>query len=152
MNTLEKLEQGVTTYSKEETWLLAKTFSEFLPKNTTLCMSGNLGTGKTTFIQGLAKAWGIEDAITSPTFNLYSIYEGSRQLVHVDAYRLESPERANDLLIEEFLKPPYCLAIEWPEKVEGWYEPDAWVLNFEIQEPGEHHITLKLPDIEQSNT
>lgn len=146
MNTLEKLKQGVITRSAEETWELAKAFAETLPANTTVCLSGNLGTGKTTFIQGLAKAWGIDEGITSPTFNLYSIHQGSRQLIHMDAYRLESPERAQDLLIEEFLSPPYCLAIEWPEKVEGWYDSDAWVLKFKIQEPGIHKIQLSIPE------
>ena len=113
-----------------------------LPINQILKLSGTLGTGKTTFVQGLAKAWEIDELVKSPSFNLYSIYQGTRQLIHLDAYRLEKPSQADDLLIEEFLSPPFCLAIEWPEKIEGWMEEDALHLEFSILENTSHQLKL----------
>ena len=147
MNIFEKLRKGISTKSPEETRAIAKRVAEQLPENQTLKLSGSLGTGKTTFVQGLAGTWSIPDTIKSPTFNLYSIYSGTRQLIHLDAYRLTDPSQAEDLLIEEFLKPPFCLAIEWPENVEGWMNEAAWQLEFSIQEDRSHLVQLvKFPN------
>ena len=143
MSILDKLIAGVRTESAEQTQSYAADLAALLPDNQVLKLSGSLGTGKTTFVQGLAKAWGIDEVVKSPSFNLYSIYQGKRQLIHLDAYRLNHPSQAEDLLIEEFLKPPFCLAIEWPEKVEGWMDEGAWHLYFEIQDEKTHNIRLK---------
>jgi tRNA threonylcarbamoyladenosine biosynthesis protein TsaE len=142
MHIFDLLKKGFLSDSPEETQAVAEQFAEALPENQILKLSGSLGTGKTTFIQGLAKGWDISESVKSPTFNLYSIYKGSRQLVHFDAYRLGDPSEAEDLLIEEFLNPPYCLAIEWPEKVEGWMEEDAWYLSFSIEGLKKHKVML----------
>lgn len=142
MSIFERLEAGIVSQSTEETQKVASQFGVKLPANQVLKLSGTLGTGKTTFIKGLAKGWGITESVKSPTFNLYSIYSGNRQLVHLDAYRLNDPSEAEDLLIEEFLTPPYCLAIEWPEKVAGWMDDDAWTLKFTIDSNNQHRIEL----------
>lgn len=143
MNIFDKLQKGIISKSAEETQSIAASLATALPFNQILKLSGTLGTGKTTFVQGLAKAWQISETVKSPTFNLYSIYKGSRQLVHLDAYRLNSPSEAESLLIEEFLAPPFCLAIEWPEKVLGWLEDECWLLQFSIKRENEHHIKLE---------
>ena len=142
MSIFDRLAEGIISESVEETQSIASSVAAELPDNQVLKLSGTLGTGKTTFVQGLAKAWGVAESIKSPTFNLYSIYEGSRQLIHLDAYRLNHPSEAYDLLIEEFLKPPYCLAIEWPEKIDGWMDDEAWVLELSILENQHHRIQL----------
>ena len=113
-----------------------------LPPEVTIALHGDLGVGKTVFVKGLARGWGITDTVTSPTFNLFSIYLGERQLLHLDAYRLESPEAVEDLLIEEFLRPPYCLAVEWPEKTGDWLPPDAWHFELSLTSGGAHLIQL----------
>lgn len=143
MSILDKFIAGIETTSAEQTQSYASDLAADLPANCILKLSGTLGTGKTTFVQGLAKGWRIEESIKSPSFNLYSIYQGDRQLIHLDAYRLNDPSQAEDLLIEEFLKPPFCLAIEWPEKVEGWMDEDAWYLDFRIQKNRTHFIQLR---------
>lgn len=142
MNIFERLRAGIVSQSAEETQRVASQFGAELPTNQVIKLSGTLGAGKTTFIQGLAKGWGITESVKSPTFNLYSIYSGNRQLVHLDAYRLNDPAEAEDLLIEEFLTPPYCLAIEWPEKVAGWMDEDSWTLKFTIDSNNQHRIEL----------
>tara|TARA_B100001248_G_scaffold262503_1_gene258908 strand:+ start:10421 stop:10858 length:438 start_codon:yes stop_codon:yes gene_type:complete len=143
MSFLETFKQGITTQSAEETQAIAKELAAVLPEECTLALHGDLGTGKTTFIQGLALAWEISKPITSPTFNLYCIYEGTRRLIHMDAYRLEKPEEAEALLLEDFLIPPYCLAIEWPTKLGNTLDANAWHIEFGIQEAGIHTLQLK---------
>lgn len=122
----------------------AEAFSQFFPKNETLKLSGGLGAGKTTFVKGLARGWGIGDVVTSPTYNLYSIYRGARQLIHFDAYRIAQPREAADLLIEEFLEPPFCLAIEWPENLGNWLAPGGWQIHFSIGPGQKRHLRLTI--------
>jgi|TARA_B110000116_G_C16732362_1_gene534316 tRNA threonylcarbamoyladenosine biosynthesis protein TsaE len=143
MSIFDTLQKGMISKSADETQSIAASLAKALPINQVLKLSGTLGTGKTTFVQGLAKAWQITETVKSPTFNLYSIHPGSRQLIHLDAYRLNNPSEAESLLIEEFLEAPYCLAVEWPEKVDGWMEDEAWLLQFSIQKENEHHIKLE---------
>jgi tRNA threonylcarbamoyladenosine biosynthesis protein TsaE len=142
MSIFDQLRQGLVTDTAAKTQSIAAKLAAVLPENQVLKLSGTLGTGKTTFVKGLAKSWDINESVKSPTFNLYSIYQGSRQLVHFDAYRLTDPSQAEDLLIEEFLRPPFCLAIEWPEKVEGWMEENVWHLQFSIDENRSHKIVM----------
>jgi len=101
-------------------------------KATTVAFYGDLGSGKTTFIQFLAKEMGIEESATSPTFVIQKTYEvplkpsglGQEKkfdkLVHIDAYRLESGGELSHLRFEETLSEPNTLiCIEWPFNVEG---------------------------------
>ena len=114
---LEQLKQGVATESPEQMQALAAEVAQVIPENTTLALHGNLGVGKTTFVQGLALAWEIPDQITSPTFNLLSMYRGTRTLLHLDAYRLNHPDEIDSLMLDDFMAPPYCLVVEWPERL-----------------------------------
>jgi tRNA threonylcarbamoyladenosine biosynthesis protein TsaE len=139
----DKLRAGVTTSSAAETQALAAEFAKVLPPDTILALHGDLGVGKTTFVQGLARGFGISEPVTSPTFNLYGVHRGTnRLLVHLDAYRLEHARQVEELLLEDFLISPWCLAIEWPEKIAGWLPPDAWHLTLGITSDEKH--TLKL--------
>lgn len=139
----DKLRRGVTTASAAETQAIAEEFARALPPDTTLALHGDLGVGKTTFVQGLARGFGITEPVTSPTFNLYSIHRGPTWvLVHLDAYRLETARQVADLLLEDFLASPWCLAVEWPEKIAGWLPASALNLTLGIA-PDEKH-TLRL--------
>lgn len=118
MSILDKLASGIETTSPEETYRVARELAATLPDEAVLTLEGDLGAGKTTFVKGLAQAWSIQEEVTSPTFNIYNLYQGERQLAHMDAYRLEeSPEIWDELMLEELVFPPFCLAIEWPSKL-----------------------------------
>lgn len=143
MSILEKLKIGVVTKSPEETEKLAIELSKEIPVDSIITLSGELGVGKTVFVKGLAKAWGIEETVTSPTFNIFTVYNGVRNLVHFDAYRLTDPSQIETLMIEDFLESPYCLAVEWPEKTGSWLPDDCIKLNFSIIGEGKHHFILE---------
>lgn len=91
---------------------------------TIVALKGDLGAGKTTFVQGAAKALGITEPITSPTFVIQKIYplkrQGFEKLIHIDAYRLKGAHELEVLGWEETLREPSNLVfLEWPERAEG---------------------------------
>lgn len=130
--------------SPEETEAAAARIAALLPPEATLALHGELGAGKTTFVRGLARAFGVAQPITSPSYNIYAIYEGrSRQLVHMDAYRLPSPEAAEALMLEEFMRSPRCWVVEWPEKIADALPADALHFDFEIVSAGTHRFRLR---------
>jgi len=144
MNICDKLRRGVVTDSAAETRALAAELATALPPDTTLALHGDMGVGKTTFVQGLAQGLGVPEQVTSPTFAIYSVYQGTaRKLVHLDAYRLENERQLDSLLLEEFLTSPWCLAIEWPEKTGAWLPKDAWHLTLSIVDADKHRLVLR---------
>lgn len=140
---IQALYGGITTKTADETIRTAHDFALFVPENQVLALHGDLGVGKTTFIRGLAQAWKIPESITSPTFNVYTLYQGTRQLVHLDAYRLSSDTDLDTLMIEDFLSPPWCLAVEWPDRIISELPEDAWHLYLSIDPEKNHCIRLK---------
>ena len=142
MSIFDKLHAGVETASAAETQALAAEFAAALPPDITLALHGNLGVGKTTFVQGLARGFGIDATVTSPTFTIFTLYRGPRTLVHLDAYRLERDAQIESLMLDDFLTSPYCLAVEWPEKIAGWIPANAFHLTLGITSADRH--TLKL--------
>lgn len=140
---LPRLREGLVTASAEETRALAARIAPLIPPDTVLALHGTLGVGKTTFVQGLAAGFGLREHVTSPTFNIYTVHSGgTRQLVHLDAYRLENGTQLEDLLLDEFLRSPWCLAVEWPEKVADWIPADAWHLELGITADERHTVRL----------
>jgi tRNA threonylcarbamoyladenosine biosynthesis protein TsaE len=130
------------TKSAARTRALGKALAAELPPDAVLALHGDLGSGKTTFVSGLAEGWGIPGPVTSPTFNLLVIHRGARMLAHLDAYRLKSAEDMEALMLEEFLKSPWCLAVEWPENVEEWLPKDA--LHLHLADLGDGLRSLRL--------
>ncbi len=107
------------TGSEEETMNLASKLARIVPPSTVICLMGDLGAGKTTFVKGFALGLGIKDTITSPTFNIMKVYplSGEGMLVHIDAYRLYN--EVIDIGLDEFIgdENSYTL-IEWPAYIE----------------------------------
>jgi tRNA threonylcarbamoyladenosine biosynthesis protein TsaE len=129
------------TGSLEEFKLFSASFAkELLPHNdmaTVVALSGVLGAGKTTFVQEVAKTLGVDENVTSPTFVLEKIYLLKQQpfdrLIHIDAYRLESPRELEILGFAELLKDPKNLILlEWPERVPDLIPAGAIRIRFDI--------------------
>lgn len=144
MNIFEELRGGVVASSAEEMRELGARVGREVPSNTTLALHGNLGVGKTTWVHGLASGLGIHERTTSPTFNIFTLHRGTRMnLLHLDAYRLDSAAQLEALMLEDFLITPFCAAIEWPEKIATWLPPDTWHFDLSIVVPGQHRIQLR---------
>lgn len=114
-----------------------------------LALKGNVGAGKTTFVQSLGKELRIDEQMQSPTYVLMKSYEitwdGFEKLIHIDAYRLESPKEFNALRPSEFLDDPKALiCIEWPEKLEGVLPKPDMEITFTAEgaENGERYIDV----------
>ena len=140
---LRELQRGVETSSPEETESLASEFSRCLPEDESLALYGEMGAGKTTFVRGLARGWKIIAPITSPTFNMVSIYKGERNLFHLDALRIQDPSQYDDLLLEDIIRSPYCLAIEWPENLGNRLPENTCRIRFRSLDDGNRQIRIE---------
>jgi tRNA threonylcarbamoyladenosine biosynthesis protein TsaE len=89
-------------------------------------VAGELGSGKTTFVRGAARALGVEGPVTSPTFTIGRRYRGRIPVAHVDLYRLEGLETEDPALLDDYLAPGTVAFVEWPERA-GAQEPPAAV-------------------------
>ncbi|MGH2821168.1 MAG: tRNA (adenosine(37)-N6)-threonylcarbamoyltransferase complex ATPase subunit type 1 TsaE [Actinomycetota bacterium] len=107
----------VTTESPEETRILGASLAPTLVPGDVVSLSGDLGAGKTVFVQGLAAALGVEQRVTSPTFTIVHEYHGRYPIIHLDVYRLDSFQEVLDLGFEELLDPAAILLVEWGEAV-----------------------------------
>ena len=112
-----KIPGTYTTRSPEETHRLAAELADLLEPGAVLALHGDLGAGKTCFIQGLARALGVRGAVSSPTFTLVNEHEGRRRLHHIDLYRIDSPEEALAMGLDDYLYSAGVTAIEWAERV-----------------------------------
>jgi tRNA threonylcarbamoyladenosine biosynthesis protein TsaE len=112
------------TSSAEETRALGAALGRRLQPGDVILLHGQLGAGKTTFVQGLAAGLGVMDPVTSPTFTLVHEYRGGRiPLIHVDPYRLDSPADILDLGFDDWLEQEAALVFEWAERL-GSLAPD----------------------------
>lgn len=106
----------LTTISVEETNKLAKLFANFINGRMVFLLSGNLGSGKTTFAKAFASSIGVKEIVNSPTFNIVKLYNsGKLPIVHIDAYRLENNK--TDIGLEELTNSDSISLVEWPEHV-----------------------------------
>lgn len=133
------------TESCKDTESFAESFGKTLVGGDVLLLRGDLGAGKTHFVKGLARALGIEDVVTSPTFALHNVYNGSHlTLNHFDFYRVESSEEVEMLGLNEFFfdNSGVC-AIEWSENVAELLPPDCIVVTLEKLSECERKITVQ---------
>lgn len=115
-----------TTNSPQETAEVAAAFARELSPGTVVALTGDLGAGKTAFVKAAARALGVAEEITSPTYTIVAEYPG---LVHMDLYRLQGVEEFELLGVEEHLQGETIIMIEWAERAEDALPPDrtVWV-------------------------
>lgn len=100
-----------------DTEIVGKIIARNLFKGTVLCLDGDLGAGKTTLTQFIAKEFGVDENITSPTFTIIKEYEGKLPFYHMDVYRIESDDEMYDLGYEEYIYSDGVTIIEWSQKI-----------------------------------
>lgn len=137
----------IESRSVADTHRLAQRLLARFPGRLVLALHGDLGSGKTCFVQGLAAALGVGRPVTSPTFTLVHEYAGPRPLVHVDLYRLHDAREALMLGMDEYFETNGVVAVEWAERAEEIFPADALHLEFRLL-PGSRHrqITLRSRD------
>lgn len=141
---------GTKTYSVhsvEETWQVAAEIAALLRPGMVIALHGDLGAGKTTFVQGLALALQIKRPVTSPTFTVCLEYPTAAfTFVHMDLYRLSGPDDLLTIGYLEYLETGAVVAIEWPERAGDLIPPDTLHLRFTLTDnPETRLITLTTP-------
>lgn len=137
--------QTIITNSGAETQKLGEDLAKDLLKRgaekqaRVLGLTGNLGGGKTTFMQGFAKGLGIKDKILSPTFVIMKHFGN---FYHIDCYRINKPEEILELGFEKIIaSPKNIIAVEWPEKIKKFLPADTIYIDFEFVDDNTRKIT-----------
>jgi tRNA threonylcarbamoyladenosine biosynthesis protein TsaE len=126
-----------------ETIEQGKRFGASLQKNSVICLFGDLGAGKTTFIKGIASALGIHPReVTSPTFQYLNIYTGSLTLYHFDLYRLHNEDDFLASGFEEMLYAGGICCVEWSERISSLIPQDAIYVTIQHQENNARQIEI----------
>ena len=132
------------TCSVEETVALGERLAATLAPGVVVALTGELGAGKTALTKGLARGLGVTEPITSPTFMLVAEHPArdGRRLYHVDLYRLDAPQQAVEIGIEEELAPDGWTIIEWAERLGDLLPPGSVHIQIEILGENERRITV----------
>ena len=137
------------SHSSGETEKIAEDFSKRLKAGDIVFLRGNLGSGKTTFVKGLAKGLGVKGRIISPTFvivrehSIEKVTNGIEKLYHLDLYRLSSPEEVKNVLLQDILDDKKSItAIEWPDIGQEIVKEHYWSVNFTNQDENERVIEV----------
>jgi len=126
----------VTSRSEQDTVELAQNIESEKFPNMVICLQGDLGSGKTIFTKGFASSLGIEEAVTSPTFNIIKEYtSGEMDLYHMDVYRLDG--KVEDLGIEEYFTKNGIVIIEWADMIPDYLPEDRLEIKIKISEEDE---------------
>ncbi|HRN50661.1 MAG TPA: tRNA (adenosine(37)-N6)-threonylcarbamoyltransferase complex ATPase subunit type 1 TsaE [Anaerolineales bacterium] len=134
----------VFSNSPEQTRRLGMQLGELLAPGDVLWLEGDLGSGKTTLVQGIAAGWGSADNVTSPTFVLINVYRrpGRAQLAHMDAYRLESADDAEQLDLD-FQIEQGPLIVEWAPRIAAALPAEKLRLALSTVDETRRHILIE---------
>ncbi len=124
------MEYKVTTHSDLETVEIAQNFESEKFPNMIICLNGELGSGKTLFVKGIAQALGINESITSPTFTIVKEYEGELPLYHFDVYRLDG--NTDGVGIEEYFTKGGVVVIEWANTINNVLPEERLDIKFKV--------------------
>lgn len=131
----------ITTLSEHETAMLAENIESEKFENMVICLTGDLGSGKTVFVKAFANALGIEEDITSPTFNIIKEYpNGELPLYHMDVYRINDVEE--DLGIEDYYDKGGVTIIEWADMIQDKLPDERLDIKIKIVDENTRVIVL----------
>lgn len=143
------MKEKIITKSEQETWQQGFEFAKKLSSGLALALYGDLGAGKTKFLQGLAKGLGVKGVVNSPTFNILKLYKVTghktiKRFCHIDAYRLNSEQDLKVLGVEEYLNDAGTVtAIEWAEKVINIFTMKHYIVQIGSVNSQERKISIK---------
>ena len=126
----------VDLQTAEQTLSFGSEFCSELKANQILALRGDLGAGKTTFVQGLLKGFSISDTAQSPTFTYLQIYQGAVPIYHFDLYRLKNESDFIYLGFEDYLYAGGIAVIEWPERISSLIPDEAHLIELSYAPSG----------------
>ena len=134
----------LTTDQMSATQALGATLGQHVPAGTVITLTGDLGSGKTTFVQGLAQGLQVssEYYVTSPSYTLINEYPGRHRLYHIDLYRLTDPVEIEDIGIFDILYGEGVVAIEWAERLPANWLSSYLHIHFDVIGEASRCITL----------
>jgi tRNA threonylcarbamoyladenosine biosynthesis protein TsaE len=135
--------EPLTTKSAEATEAIGAAIGSQLRVGDLVVLSGDLGAGKTTFAKGLARALGVTEPVTSPTFTIVQEYDGRVPLAHVDVYRLDRIQELHDLGFEELLESRVTV-VEWGEAIALVLPRDRIEVRLELGDDDEDQRILQI--------
>ncbi len=134
--------EKVTVKDESETIEIAQNFESEKFPNMIICLDGDLGSGKTVFTKGFAQALGIEETITSPTFNIIKEYpDGEMPLYHMDVYRLDG--KVDGLGIEEYYTKGGVVIIEWADTIVDYLPEERLDIKFKVIDENSRLLVFK---------
>jgi len=142
---LQKNIKTLYSTSEQDTENIAFDLARHTPFGSVICLSGNLGAGKTVFARGFARGMGIKDIISSPTFNIVKEYEASdnKWMYHLDLYRINDSDSALAFGIDEYISDANAITlIEWSERIEDILEPGRITVNIERTDKGKRQVKI----------
>ena len=144
MSILDSQTTVFSSHSPEQTRRIGARLGQALQPGDVVCLQGDLGAGKTTFVQGVAQGWDSQDSVSSPTFIIVNEYgrADSEKLFHMDAYRLDSALEAEQLDLDSMLADG-ALLLEWPERIEGLIPAEHLWINLDHKDAAEREMKFK---------
>ena len=133
---------SLITKSPEATRRLGERLGRLLEPGHVVLLWGELGSGKTCLAQGIARGLGVQEWVGSPTFVLLGEYQGNHRLYHADFYRIENPQEAADLALEEYTWDGVLL-VEWPERAWSELSQEHLLVRLEALGSRERRLTLE---------
>ncbi len=111
--------EKIITNSEAETFAFAKKFASGLSFGDVICLSGDLGVGKTIFTKGICDFFGVADIVNSPTFTLVNEYlaDSGETIYHFDMYRIDDEDELVEIGFDDYINSGALTIIEWPEKI-----------------------------------
>lgn len=143
---LREGELDIISHSAEQTRRLGVRLGTLLEKGDVICLSGDMGAGKTVFAAGIGVGWGANPPLTSPTFNLahpHTREKDKQILYHLDCYRLRSADDAESMGMDEILNGQGPVIMEWPERIEKILPPERLWIELRVIEPTRRNFVFE---------
>lgn len=145
MPILKEGELDIISHSAEQTQRLGARLGSLLQPGDVICLSGDMGAGKTVFAAGIGIGWGAITTVTSPTFNV--VHEHKREkdkqrLFHMDCYRLNNASDSESIGLDDILDGFGPLVLEWPERIESILPKERLWIELRVLEPTRRNFTF----------
>ncbi len=146
MPILKEGQLDIISHSAEQTQRLGARLGAMLKPGDVICLSGDMGAGKTVFAAGIGKGWGAKNPVSSPTFNLVHDHARERdtmRLYHLDCYRLERASDAEAIGIDDILNGKDAVVLEWPEHILKVLPTERLWIDIRVLEPTRRNFSFQ---------